>query len=263
MSALQKRPKSKVLKKGYINTYSSLTPQEKRQIHYKTLYKRDNPGWDESMVYLSREMRKYLGARSRLLDVGCGNGNYLIDENRTNIYFAVGIDPDKGAVRKNRCLDKVIIGGVENIPFKAKSFDLVTSLWVMEHLAVPKKAIGEIFRVLKTGGFYIFVAPNYNFLPLRTVKCLEFVKLNRWLNKLLFGRQEKDIFRTHYRANTINEIRKIAHKFEIIELRTNYDPSYTSFDRLTYKLSSLVNKVFTTFGLGFMQAHIIGILRKK
>src|SRR3989344_278280 len=48
-SNLQEKPKSKILKHGYINIYSKLTGQEKRQIYYKTLYKKNNPEWNQSL----------------------------------------------------------------------------------------------------------------------------------------------------------------------------------------------------------------------
>ena len=259
-SKLQKHPKSKVLKSGYINIYSKLSPQESRQIFYKTLYKTINPKWDESMVYLSKKLKKYLRGKEVLLDVGCGNGNYLIDENRSEIAWAVGIDANKNSVKKNQCLDEIVISDIENLPFKDNSFDIVLSLWVLEHLGNPKLAFSEIKRVLKKGGKFLFVTPNYKFLPLKIGKIKS---MNHFLNRLLFGRIEEDVFPTFYRSNNLSQIKKLVKgKFKIIILKTNYDPSYTSFNSFSFYLTNFINSVCQTARSNITHPHIIGILEK-
>ena len=263
-SKLQKKPKSKIRKKGYINIYSKLTAQEVRQIFFKTLYKKENPNWDDSLVYLAKKLKEYLQTNTKLLDVGCGNGNYLIDENRKEIIWAVGIDNVKDAVGKNICLDEIVIGDIKSIPFGVNSFDVVVSLWVLEHIDNPKLLFSGIHRVLKPKGKFIFATPNINFLPLRFFKIISWVHLNNKLNNWLFGRKKEDIFKTYYKANSMEKIRKlVGEKFKIIELRTNYDPSYTSFNLITYRLSNFLNGFCERLGLDITHPHIIGILEKK
>ncbi|KKQ41525.1 MAG: methyltransferase type 11 [Microgenomates group bacterium GW2011_GWC1_37_8] len=263
-SELQKNPKSKILKRGYINIYSKLTLQEKRQIYYKTLYKKQNPSWDESLVYLSKKFKSLIKKDIKLVDVGCGNGNYLIDENRKNISWAAGVDIDKQAVMKNQCLDEVVIGDISNLPYDANYFDVATSLWVFEHLENPEKVVEEVYRVLKPKGKFLFVTPNYNFLPLRLIKYIEFFNINYLINRWLFGRKEGDIFKTFYKANSVKLLKRLLkNKFDIIELRTNYDPSYTSFNLITFKLSNTLNSICSKLGLNISHPHIIGITQKR
>jgi hypothetical protein len=57
-SNLSKKPKSEILKHGYINIYSSLSDQEKRALSYKGKYKRTNPGWDDTLVMLDKAFKK-------------------------------------------------------------------------------------------------------------------------------------------------------------------------------------------------------------
>jgi SAM-dependent methyltransferase len=45
--------------------------------------------------------------------------------------------------------------------FESNFFDLVIHLDVMEHLFEPFRALDEIFRTLKPGGYCIFTAPTY------------------------------------------------------------------------------------------------------
>lgn len=262
-SKLQEKPKSKILKHGYINIYSKLTNQEDRQIYYKTLYKKQNSDWDESMVYLTKKLKSFLSGKEKLLDIGCGNGSYLVDENRKKISWAVGIDSDKQAVGKNICLDEILIGDFGVMPFASGSFDVVTGLWVLEHVRNPEKVFNEIHRVLKVGGKFFFATPNYSFLPLRLIRFIKFLKFNYIINERLFGRERKDVFETYYKASSVVAIKKLSkNKFNIIELRTNFDPSYTSFSRITYSLTKFLHLVSTKFGFEITYPHIIGVLEK-
>lgn len=258
------KQKSRILKKGYINIYSKLTSQETRQVYFKNLYKQTNHHWDESLVFLAQEFKKYLKPNLQVLDIGCGNGNYVIDENRKLIEWAVGVDVDSDLVKKNICLDEIKIADASNLPFKSNSFDIVISLWVLEHLKNPPKAISEIYRVLKPTGIFMFVTPNANFLPLKIIHLTSFSKLNVFLNQLLYGRKEQDIFTTYYKANTLSTIKNlISNKFEVKVLKLNYDPSYTSFDLFSFKLSNFLHHRLSFFKITFTYPHIIGILRKN
>jgi hypothetical protein len=67
------------------------------------------------------------------------------------------------------------------------------------------------------------------------------ISLNHLLNKKLYGRDEVDIFKTYYRANTKASIWRISDGFIIKELRYNFDPAYTSFESVTYFLTKIVS----------------------
>jgi SAM-dependent methyltransferase len=58
---------------------------------------------------------------------------------------------------ENRC----IVSAGEDLPFSADSFDLVYCLSVIEHVSSVEKTMNEVLRVLKPGGVFYLVAPNY------------------------------------------------------------------------------------------------------
>jgi SAM-dependent methyltransferase len=240
-----------------------LNPKERRQVEYKIKYKKENPKWDETLVFLARELSKLGEDDLVVLDVGCGNGNYVVDENRKKIAWAAGVDLDESYVKKNICLDEIKIADLESLPFDDSTFDVVLSLWVLEHLKNPGKAFEEVYRVLKPGGLFMFATPNKKFLPLVLMNFLKSNKINHLLNKLLFGREPKDVFPSYYGANDLKVLEELsADKFKQVVLRYNYDPGYTSFNDLTYRVSNISHSIFTNVELKCTYPHIVGVLKK-
>jgi len=104
-----------------------------------------------------------------VLDVGCWSGQYemLAKDYVKNI---VGIDPGKEAIKfanKNLSKYKNItfrVGRAEKLEFSNNSFDTVVMLAVLEHLPInsEKKALEEIYRVLKPNGYLILSTPSKN-----------------------------------------------------------------------------------------------------
>lgn len=52
-------------------------------------------------------------------------------------------------------------GRGESLPFNDDSFDVVVSLYTLEHVQNVRKVLYESTRVLKSGGYLYFVIPNY------------------------------------------------------------------------------------------------------
>ncbi len=55
--------------------------------------------------------------------------------------------------------DGILCQDVQNLTFPDHSFDVCTSLDVLEHVPDDDSAFGEIYRVLKPGGHFIFTVP--------------------------------------------------------------------------------------------------------
>lgn len=245
--------KSTILEHGYINVYSVLTLQERRQLDFVRRYKILHPKWDATTIRMCQLFEGVL-KKEVVLDAGCGNGNYVVDEYRTDIKEAVGIDVAPEFTTKNICLDKIVHAPLESMPFVDQLFDVVLSQWVLEHVVNPRKVFEEIARVLKPGGFFIFCTPNKNSLLVRMIRMLRIRILKTLINRVLYGRKEEDVFETYYRANDIQTLKSLALQAglePILEL--NYDPGYTSFDSVTFWLSNWFND----------KQHIIGICQKE
>jgi len=100
----------------------------------------------------------------RALDVGCGPGHTaLAFAPRVGEVVAVDLTEDMLAqgrrLATERGIGNVVFqqGDVENLPFPAASFDLVTSRYSAHHYPHPLVALHEVARVLKPGGAFLLV----------------------------------------------------------------------------------------------------------
>lgn len=92
-----------------------------------------------------------LGAGLRLLDVGSGSGHFVRCCNENGL-TATGVDIADGVDFESDAL-----------PHANDSQDVVTAVSVIEHLRTPAKLLTEVERVLKPGGAFIVVTPNWKY----------------------------------------------------------------------------------------------------
>ena len=91
-------------------------------------------------------------AGERLLDVGCGDGEYLGLFRRKGCNVA-GIDPSSPlldhASQRLRGRAELRVGPAEDLPFSDNEFDIVTLITSLEFAEDPALAIGEAIRVCR------------------------------------------------------------------------------------------------------------------
>lgn len=137
----------------------------------KKFYKEYNEEYYRERIYYTKKhiirFIKFLLGNKNItwLDIGCGIG-YLVREALEEGINAYGIDISKYAVENAIVKNRVKYGSITSIPFGDNIFDVVSAFDVIEHIH-PKdteKAISEISRVLKMGGFLILTTPNPCFI---------------------------------------------------------------------------------------------------
>jgi ubiquinone/menaquinone biosynthesis C-methylase UbiE len=91
---------------------------------------------------------------SRVLEVGCGTGNYILALQDSTGCTAWGIDPSEGMLAKTGRAGAVQFrqGLAEKLDFPEAIFDLVFSVDVIHHVSGRAAFIREAFRVLQPGG---------------------------------------------------------------------------------------------------------------
>ena len=106
-----------------------------------------------------------INKESIVLDLGCGSGRwskYLADK----VKFIEAIDPSKAVVSASMLLNdlqnvRVSQASVDNIPFNNNSFDFAMSLGVLHHIPDTKKALLNLVKKTKIGG-YVLLYLYYN-----------------------------------------------------------------------------------------------------
>jgi SAM-dependent methyltransferase len=95
-----------------------------------------------------------------LLDVGCGNGSYLIQMKSLG-WIVEGVDPDPEAVEITKQMGITVhLGTLSDVALPESYFDAITFSHVIEHLHDPKISLEKCFRILRPGGLMWIATPN-------------------------------------------------------------------------------------------------------
>ncbi len=113
------------------------------------------------------QLAKYLSERfelspgERLLEIGCGRGDFLAAFERIGLKVS-GLDRDLSTDETARILDiKHCDLTKDTFPFADESFDVVYHKSVIEHVYDPLPLMQESLRVLKPGGKLIILTPDW------------------------------------------------------------------------------------------------------
>jgi len=123
----------------------------------------------------------YLANAARILDLGCGNGIYLVELCKLGkLHRPVGMDISAAMLAKARgqlgSEAEFVRGDAAAIPFKANSWDLVICSHVLLFVKELHRCVADITRSLRPGGLLVMTtAPNL------------FVRLRQMLGKEIFA----------------------------------------------------------------------------
>lgn len=230
------------------------------QTAYREHYRTARPGWMSSGDQFDVVVEKHLTADSVVLDLGCGRTGGM-ERFWSKTKLSAGVDPDHESLAGRGAGMPVLQGEGEHLPFPDATFDMVVSVWVIEHLDAPERVFAEVARVMKPGGHFIFLTPNA-LNPL--VFGNRVGQVAPWLQQQLvsnvYGRDKGDTFAVRYRANTTSRLRAIASDtgFGVRELRVIADPTYVAFNALLFKAAVLGERMLPP-GLG---VHLLGDLER-
>jgi len=98
----------------------------------------------------------------KLLDMGCGDGADMLNYEKRGA-AASGIDPADefiaGIQQRSPQFD-VQVGKGESLPYKDATFDVVVSKYALQTSTDVPKVFDEIARVLKPGGYFVFLSKH-------------------------------------------------------------------------------------------------------
>ena len=121
-----------------------------------------------SLVWGSGQERRLLLIQShiplegrRILDVGCGVGQYVQRLQELPTAAACGIDIERDRVAQGaQHVPDLLLASAESLPFCDGAFDVVLLNEVLEHVGDDRQAVVEATRILPVGGHIVVYAPN-------------------------------------------------------------------------------------------------------
>ncbi|HUV42552.1 MAG TPA: class I SAM-dependent methyltransferase [Patescibacteria group bacterium] len=115
------------------------------------------------------ELTKPTGGK--ILDIGCADGTFtkvILDYSKADLVVGIDVLPPSVAYAKKKFARskklRFRVAQAEDLPFDNNEFDAVFALEVLEHVFKPEKVLAEIKRVLKKGGYVVFLVPSENLL---------------------------------------------------------------------------------------------------
>ena len=111
--------------------------------------------WNSRVKVIHRFVRS-----GNFLDVGCSFGGLL--ESASRWFTPYGIEMSEYSASHARGIfgDNIHRGTLDDHPFSGDFFSAITMIELIEHLADPAKAVGECYRLLKTGGLLLIQTAN-------------------------------------------------------------------------------------------------------
>ncbi|HVX40430.1 MAG TPA: methyltransferase domain-containing protein [Gemmatimonadaceae bacterium] len=179
------------------------------------MHRRIAPTVRYSQIDYEEFLFRRAGHATAWLDLGCGHR--LLPEWRgaaerrllSLVPFVVGADYDFDSLRAHRSIRHRVRADARQLPFPDEAFDLITANMVVEHLDDPERQFADIARILRPGGVFVFHTPNASSYFVAIARRLPDALKTR-LARFFEGRVSEDVFHTHYRANRVRDIRRIA-----------------------------------------------------
>lgn len=227
----------------------------------RIFYPQYDRNWDDELF--RRCVLQKIERGSVVLDLGAGAGVVRQMNFKGMVAKVCGVDVDP-RVASNPMLDEGVVSDAGCIPYPDKTFDVVFSDNVVEHLEDPASVFSEVCRVLKPGGVFLFKTPNkWHYMPI--IARMTPYWFHRFFNRLR-GRPEEDTFKTLYLANSVYDIRMVASKsgLRVVNvLRVEGRPEYLRLTWLTYLMGLAYERIVNSVGfLAFARILLVAELKK-
>lgn len=122
----------------------------------------------------------------KVLDIGGFDFfNAVKDNHKIKFTNWTNLESEKNLFQSGDPRYKAVLGDGERMEFPEESFDTVLNIQVLEHTFNPMKMISEVARVLKRGGYGIFLIPQTSLMHDPPTHYYNFTKF--WIIKAMGG----------------------------------------------------------------------------
>jgi SAM-dependent methyltransferase len=217
---------------------------------------------DEAVQFLLRDPT--LCKPPTVLEAGCGSTSDIeLPFEKT----VVGIDLDPEQLKHNDVVDRKIQGDLQTYELPRNEFDIVACVDVLEHLPCPEKAIANMSKSLKPGGYLLIAGPEpYSYKGL--VAKYTPHSMRYFIFRLLTGRPAHELRRIHGNGQVfiptylrpVCSLRNLRLAGSRYELRVVFEKGIDG-----YSNSGLLRPAFKPFlgVIGFFARCVEGITRRR
>lgn len=217
---------------------------------------------------------------NRVLDLGCGAGHYLAQLYSMGFEcFGADISEEMLKITRKKFIsnqiDNVILinSGCDKLPVESNYFDLIICIGVLEYLDNEKRALLEMKRIIKPGGFVIVTFPN--FYKLRNLLNPYYYIIRIWTylfsKKSAQSRQDNssknveiDFNKSTVNRYRLSKVKKIVSNsgFSIIEIRGYCFGPFSIWQKNLFslntstKLSNFIEELITYRLFGFLKFFV-------
>ncbi len=136
-------------------------------VHSPSSYPNITPAGGDTATPLNLAKRiaiieRYVGIRGRrLLDFGCGAGDYVLALRRLGAdAWGIEFSREKLAKAPVPLAGRLSVGDLHDIALRDATVDVALMNEVLEHVPDDRRALREVHRVLKPGGVLLIFSPN-------------------------------------------------------------------------------------------------------
>jgi 2-polyprenyl-3-methyl-5-hydroxy-6-metoxy-1,4-benzoquinol methylase len=155
--------------------------------------------------------KKSEGQAPALLDVGCGNGEFLEMAKATYQIHGTEISPFAVEYVNRNLGTKVHMGNLSELNLLPNTYDVITIWHTLEHMPDPLENLKEAKQILKDDGLLIIEVPNMNAYIERAIYRVVKRKQERFFS--IYDR-EPHLF--HFTPSTLKDILKRA-GFQVVK----------------------------------------------
>jgi SAM-dependent methyltransferase len=218
---------------------------------------------DHPYRILEREVATRLRPDHTLLDAGCGRAAPLLEKFKGKAKRLIGVD--LGNFESTSAGIELLQGDLGGVPLESSSVDIIMSRSVLEHLEQPLEVYVEVRRLLKPGGYFVFLTANFWDYASLVAKLVP-NRFHPWIVSKTEGREERDVFPVQYRTNTRRSIKRFAQVagLEIVAFKyLGQYPSYFMFNGVLFLVATAYEKLISGFEpLAPLRGWILGVLKK-
>jgi ubiquinone/menaquinone biosynthesis C-methylase UbiE len=190
--------------------------------------------------YMMNKILKYKSS-GKILDIGCGWGAFLNNARKNNFeVYGLEICKKMKDYGTNHLHISISDKDFLDESYDENFFDVIIFNHSLEHLPKQKNVFEKVNRILKTGGLFCGIVPNFNSV------CSKFYKENwYWL--------DSNYHYIHYTPNSLKSTMK-SFKFKCLEQYTDIDD---------YTLSNINEAINNLYGYNKDESDVLKYKRKK